>query len=223
MSTPGSAGIVREVGLHQGELLRTYQTAVAMLPVGVPPIIELISATAGEGTSTIAHDLALAVAESTGARVLLLRVTPAANRPSSAGPDGPGLEMVLRGELGIEKLLSKSGDVPFFVASLSPITIVGRDRLSSLRELLERLITWVDVVIIDAPAASSDFAGLALVGLAGGVILVVEAEHTQSLIIRQAKLQIEASGGRILGVVLNKRRRNIPAIFNRWLGFDGAE
>jgi protein-tyrosine kinase len=210
-----SADTLRDVRLHPEELVRTYQTAAAMLPEGAQPVIQLMSATPGEGTSTIARALSLAVAEITGRRVLLLRITATPKRPSEAN-DGPGLEAALRDDLKIDQALSKPGPAPLFIASLSAESIAGQE-VTTLRRLWERLIAVVDVIIIDAPAASAEFAGLAVVGLAGGVILVVEAERTRSPIVKEAKRLIEANGGKILGVVLNKRRRYIPRIIYRWL------
>jgi protein-tyrosine kinase len=216
MPPPRPAGAVRDVRLHPEELVRTYQTAAAMLPEGASPVIQLMSATPGEGTSTIARALAFAVAETTGRRVLLLAITATPKRPSEA-KNGPGLEAVLRGDLGIDKALSKPGAAPLFIASLSADSIAGQEVTTALRGLWERLLTLVDVIIVDAPAALTEFAGLAVAGLAGGVLLVVEAERTRSPIVKEAKRLIEAHGGKILGVVLNKRRRYIPRIIYRWL------
>jgi len=50
----------------------------------------------------------------------------------------------------------------------------------------------------------------------GGVVLVVEAERTRAPIVEQARRAVEANGGRLLGVVMNKRRYHIPrAIYRR--------
>jgi Mrp family chromosome partitioning ATPase len=42
------------------------------------------------------------------------------------------------------------------------------------------------------------------------VILVLEAENTRGSIAAANKEKIEKAGGRVLGVVLNKRRNHIP-------------
>jgi protein-tyrosine kinase len=211
-----SPGAVREVRLHPEELLRTYQMAAAMLPEGASPIIQLMSATSGEGTSTIARALSLAVAEATGRRVLLLLITATAKRPSEAN-DTLSLEAALRDDQSVRIPFSRPGAAPLFLASLSTESIVGKEGTTKLQGLWERLMTFVDVIIVDAPAALTEFAGLAMVGLAVGVILVIEAERTRSPVVSEAKRLIEAHGGKILGVVLNKRNRYIPRIIYRWL------
>jgi Mrp family chromosome partitioning ATPase len=47
--------------------------------------------------------------------------------------------------------------------------------------------------------------------------MVVEAERTRSPIVDQARRSIESNGGRMLGVVLNKRRFHIPRFLYQWL------
>ena len=56
----------------------------------------------------------------------------------------------------------------------------------------------------------SDVTGIALSRKASGVLLVVEAERTRAPIIEQARKVIETGGGRLLGVILNKRKHHIP-------------
>ena len=66
------------------------------------------------------------------------------------------------------------------------------------------------LVIIDAPPILSDVTGIALSRKASGVLLVVEAERTRAPIIEQARKVIATGGGRLLGVILNKRKHHIP-------------
>ncbi len=66
------------------------------------------------------------------------------------------------------------------------------------------------LVIIDAPPILSDVTGIALSRKVSGVLLVVEAERTRAPIIEQARKVIETGGGRLLGVILNKRKHHIP-------------
>ena len=73
------------------------------------------------------------------------------------------------------------------------------------------------LVIIDAPAILSDVTGIALSRKVSGVLLVVEAEKTRAPIIEQARRVIETGGGRVLGVILNKRKHHIPGWIYRRL------
>jgi Mrp family chromosome partitioning ATPase len=64
------------------------------------------------------------------------------------------------------------------------------------------------------------------VAIAGidGTILVIEAERTVSVAAARTTMSIEAAGGHLLGLVLNKRRYIIPDwIYGRWLAAGGRE
>jgi len=50
-----------------------------------------------------------------------------------------------------------------------------------------------------------------------GVILVVEAEKTKWRTARHVRAQIERVGGKILGIVFNKRRYYIPQSIYKYL------
>lgn len=199
------------------ELLNLYQSAESMLPAGSPKTFLLISATPREGTSTIASELAYAVADAMNRRVLLIHVEDNAKPPCSG--DASGLEAVLRGDITIDAAISQQGLVPVYLARL----LVAGPSSGHLFEpelvgdLFKHLLEVVEIVIVDAPPALTHFAGLALARHVGGVILVIEAERTRSSIVDQARRIIEMNGGRILGAVLNKRHLHIPRIIYQWL------
>jgi Mrp family chromosome partitioning ATPase len=50
-----------------------------------------------------------------------------------------------------------------------------------------------------------------------GVILVAEAERTKIEVARKIRKDLESTGVRILGVVLNKKRNYIPEYLERFL------
>ena len=59
--------------------------------------------------------------------------------------------------------------------------------------------------------------GLWLPEIVDRVLLVVRAEHTTGVNAANTLRVIEASGGRLLGVVLNRRRLVIPEWVYAWL------
>jgi Mrp family chromosome partitioning ATPase len=192
--------------LCRAELVNLFYAAEGMLETAAPRIFQLISATSGEGTSTIARELAAAVAETVGRRVLLLRIAP------RGGMTIGSLDGVLRGDVPLRAAMTKPAGGAHFTAALW-VNDQASSRLldaQTIRELFERLLSVVEVIIIDAPAALMGLAGLALARQSAGIILVVEAERTQAPTVDRAKRLIEASGGRILGLVLNKSRRRLP-------------
>jgi Mrp family chromosome partitioning ATPase len=70
-----------------------------------------------------------------------------------------------------------------------------------------------DLIIVDSPPATMFHDGPGIVSMVDGVVLVVEAEKTRWPVALSVKEKIEQSGGRILGVVFNKRKYYIP----KWL------
>jgi protein-tyrosine kinase len=197
--------------LPREELIALYHTLRTQLPQEAPPIFEMTASTHGEGTSTLARDLANAVAATLGLRVLLVTVE------SREGTE-PGLETVAAGNAIATDVIVPARDGPFYRTSLSVAGAGARFLFESggLEKMLGELIELVDVVFIDAPPILAEVASMVLTRCVGGVVLVVEAEKTRAPIVEQARRAIEANGGRLLGVVMNKRRYHIPrAIYQR--------
>ena len=72
--------------------------------------------------------------------------------------------------------------------------------------------------MIDTLPGTVSVDGLTLSHKVDGVILVVEAECTRWQIVQQTKENIEIRGGKVLGVILNKRRFYIPKfVYDRLL------
>src|SRR3990167_6868068 len=61
-----------------------------------------------------------------------------------------------------------------------------------------------DWIIVDAPAIDRTRAGLAFVGQADGVVLVVRADDTSAVDAATLRQDVEAHGGRVIGVVMNR-------------------
>jgi Mrp family chromosome partitioning ATPase len=75
---------------------------------------------------------------------------------------------------------------------------------------LQKMRDSYDYVIIDSPPVTS-FADAQIIGpRVDGVILILEAGKTRRQVALKAKTEIEAAGGKLLGVVLNKRKYYIP-------------
>jgi hypothetical protein len=78
-----------------------------------------------------------------------------------------------------------------------------RDRISGLR-------SHFDYVLIDCPSLRTSGDVLGIAPLVDGVLLVVEANRTQTNQVLHAERQIEAAGGLIRGHILNKRKYFVP-------------
>ncbi len=85
---------------------------------------------------------------------------------------------------------------------------------------LERLQAFgseFDYTLIDCPALKASYEAAMLAPIVDGVVLVVEADRTKRDQIRRAQQTIGMSNGKLLGLVLNKRRYLVPQWLYRML------
>jgi Mrp family chromosome partitioning ATPase len=87
----------------------------------------------------------------------------------------------------------------------------------NLKVSMQQLRSQAQFVAIDCPAIATSSDALSLARLVEGMVLVVEADRTKKVQIRNAERQIAAAGGNLLGLVLNKRRYPIPGAIYRLL------
>lgn len=80
------------------------------------------------------------------------------------------------------------------------------------KELISRLRSQHQYVGVDCQSLAASEDVLSLAPLVDGVILVVEADRTKRTQIIKTSRRIEGAGGKVLGLVLNKRRYQIPRV-----------
>jgi capsular exopolysaccharide synthesis family protein len=215
---PGIAGDSRETAQvaagrrrsAAAEAYRLVRTNIQFIDVDHPPRTILVtSPQAEEGKSTTASNLALAFAEG-GKKTTL--VDGDLRRPSLQRlfDDGPrdGLTNLLLGE-GLNGHARPSPAHPNLVIITSgPIPPNSADLLNSdrMRETLQELQEHSDIVIFDSPPLLPIADATILSALTDGVVLVVDPQRTHRRDIRKAREAIEAVGGRVLGVVINRVR-----------------
>jgi hypothetical protein len=83
-----------------------------------------------------------------------------------------------------------------------------------LRERIAELQARFNFVVVAAPPAIGDFITSYLAALTDGLILVIEPGCTARQSACEAKENIQAAGGRVLGVVLHRRELRFPS----WTG-----
>jgi Mrp family chromosome partitioning ATPase len=88
---------------------------------------------------------------------------------------------------------------------------------SVFRDRVEQLRGQYAVIIIDCPPILTDGSWSAVLRGVDGVILVVEAEKTRTVVLRSTTKMIGEVGGHILGIVFNRRRQYIPRFLYRFL------
>jgi capsular exopolysaccharide synthesis family protein len=181
------------------------------VPSGLHTVL-LASPRHGEGTTTVALGLAMALAKERDARVLLVEGNFRSPSFSSVLPltSEVGALDFAAGRATPEALATRLEQLNLSViaagAALRPDANV-----EVIEVLVGRLQSQFDFIVIDAPPVNSYADASVLATKIDGVILVVEADRTPVAEAEAAKRQLDRVGARILGVVLNRRRSYIPA------------
>jgi capsular exopolysaccharide synthesis family protein len=202
---------------HQ-RILHAIQSRVGAKPGRA---ILFVSATHGEGTSTVARELASLLGRDGLSRAVLVDAnlrTPSQHKAFGVERSG-GLSEVITSGLALDEAV-RNGD-----SSLVPLLTSGRPVSNptwvlgtpALRTALEGLRAKFDWVIVDAPPGTVYSDAGVMAPLVDGVVLVIQAEKTRWQVVDQAKRALEESGARLLGAVLSRRRYHIPQTLYGWL------
>jgi Mrp family chromosome partitioning ATPase len=202
------------------EMVRLHLDLDVLLPDVKHKVVQFIGTRQGEGASTVANEFARVSAAHFGQRVLLLDADP--YKAPQASPDA--VQMDDRGPTvspnrDPEDLAPyQVGNTSLFIGALphanGPADAAGSPRADAF---WERLRQRFDVVLVDSVPAATSADGLAISAKVDGVILVVEAEKTRWPVAENLKDSILRSGGKVLGIVFNKRRHYIPDFIYRRL------
>ena len=105
--------------------------------------------------------------------------------------------------------------------ALSVLTSTGSSSLdlaaldSIITQLLSECSGKYDLILLDFPPVLSSHIGAHLYKKADGAILVVEAGATRKPIVKESCARIEELEGKLLGIILNKRKKLIPQCIYR--------
>lgn len=189
------------------EQFRALRNSITALNVeGAPRSIVLASALRGEGKTIATVNLAVAMAEVPGTRVLIVDAD--LHVPSIEVvlglPRRQGLTELLRGSCPIDRAV-RATSVPN-VALLgpgelpaNPSEVLGSDRM---RTLLAQLKQRFSYILIDTPEALSISDAALLGAMADGIVLVVRMGSTPRQYVEQTHNMLETMGGNVLGTCL---------------------
>jgi capsular exopolysaccharide synthesis family protein len=191
------------------ESFRALRTATLLsVPIRPPQTILVTSSNAGEGKTTTAVNLALALAQQQGEVLLVdcdLRKPGIARALSLASEKG--LSTVLTGRDALDASLQAFSGLPnLWALTAGPLPPNPAELLSSARmgEILGDLQRRFRHIVIDSPPLLMVTDGTILSTLADGVILVVESGLTPRKAVMRSCRVLQGAGARILGVALNK-------------------
>jgi protein-tyrosine kinase len=174
-----------------------------------------------DGSSTTAINFASTLAGNCRMRVLLIDAnlrTPSLHETFGLEQEH-GLSDLLTNGRTTDALVKKVDERNLHVVTCgsnrtAPVTLFESKRFC---EFLKLMRNKFDYVILDGPPAPSFSETRVLCSKVDGVIMVLAAGKTREQVAKRAKQEIEGAGGKILGVVLNRRRFRIPEWIYRWL------
>lgn len=181
----------------------------------------IASAVSGEGSSTIAANLAVSLAQSGSLKVLVIDSN---FRHPTVGEafhleNENGLADLILGKVSIGDVLKQAKLSNLLVITSgecegNPADIFVSQRFKTfIDEVREKF----DYIIFDAAALTAYADSALLARCVDGVILVVQAGKTRWEVAQRAKEQLEIAKAKIVGVVLNRRRYVIPGFLYRHL------
>lgn len=167
----------------------------------------MTSSLPGEGKSTTATNLAIALAQA-GQTVALVDAD--LRRPMIAEylglERGAGLTTALIGKAELNDLLQPWGSDNLYVLTSgqvppNPSELLGSDKM---KQLISRLESAFDAVIIDAPPLLPVTDAAVLAQQVGGVVLVVGSQKVRTTDVEKSLAALEMVEADLLGVVLNR-------------------
>ncbi|KQX05687.1 MULTISPECIES: polysaccharide biosynthesis tyrosine autokinase [unclassified Leifsonia] len=188
------------------EAVRIIRTKiVASISASTAPVVVVSSPGLGDGKSTIAANLAVALAEG-GLRVALIDGD--LRSPSTARLFGltskTGLSYALLAGAAPEAITRSEVATGLTVITTDAVPAGASDVLSSERTtaVISALAADVDIVILDAGPLLANSDGLALSEVADGYVVVARSGRTRSDELRQAVDSLDEVGAEVYGVVL---------------------
>ena len=197
---------------RESEAFRSVRTTLKYGWSEAPPqLLMVTSGQKGDGKTTLAANLAAALAQTSNRTLLIdadLRL-PSVHKMFGMPRTTPGLSDYLIGNEDVSHVIIESG-----VAGLSllcagsptnsPAELLGT---RSMVELLEMLATEFDQIIIDTPPVTHVADALLLARLVDGVALVVRSGKTPLPVAEFALSRLRQVKANILGTVLNDVKR----------------
>jgi capsular exopolysaccharide synthesis family protein len=209
------------------EAFRKLRTNLMYMNVDNPPrVVVVTSPLPGDGKSTVAANLAAAVATS-GEDVVL--VDGDLRRPAVATSfgvaEGAGLSDVLAGRIALDDALQQAAEHPNLAILAAgsippnPSELLGS---KSMQQLLQKLASGA-LVIVDAPPLLPVTDAAVLTARADGAFVVISAGRTLDDQLRQALDHLDAVDATTLGVVLNRLARRDAGAYGGYYGYAPAD
>lgn len=202
------------------EAYKTLRTNIQFCGTDVK-IIAFTSSDAHEGKTTICTELSKAFADN-GKKILLVDADMRKSVMVSRYTEETGvmgLSQLLSGMATIDevKFETSSGFDVIFSGKYppNPVELLGS---SAFREFLESQKPLYDYIFIDCPPVGLVIDGAVIAAACDSAIIVVSIDVVKRKAVEQVKNQLEKSGCRILGVVLNHVAKRSERYYKKYYG-----
>jgi capsular exopolysaccharide synthesis family protein len=175
-------------------------------------IFVLTAAGRGQGTTTVAANLAIALAN-TGTSVVVVDAD--LRRPDLTAlfdlQSSPGLSGLLAGRADLDQVLRGSGTPGLTVVPAGSPAVNAGELIATprMRTLLAELARRFEVVIVDTPTIVGASDAAVLGALTGSTLLIVAQGDTTRPRLDDALALLEAGGSEPIGIVLTRTRRAV--------------
>jgi capsular exopolysaccharide synthesis family protein len=202
--------VISEAGMAATEAYGGLLTNLSYaLPDAPPRVVAFTSALPGEGKTTNAVNLALALAHR-GAKVLLVDgdLRRGVVHNVFEADREPGLTNVLWGQVGFDSArhsiqVGESATLDYLTTGALPPNPTSLVESNTMRALLEQWREQYDSVVIDTPPVNVITDAALLGAHADGVVLVARSGVTHAAALGYAIEQLRRVQARVLGVVLS--------------------
>lgn len=192
---------------HIAEQFRSLRNSITALnPEGAPRSVVITSALRGEGKTVSSINLAIALAEVPGTRVLLVDAD--LHHPSLEHylglPRRQGLTELLRGQCPLDRAIRQTSAPNVSVLGAgelprNPSELLGSERMRTVLASFKQRFSYI---LIDTPEALTISDASLLGAIADGVLLVVRLGYTPRHFVEQTHNMLETMGSNVLGTCL---------------------
>jgi capsular exopolysaccharide synthesis family protein len=206
---------------HYEEAIKTLRTNIQFCGSSLK-VIMFTSSLPDEGKSEITFALASSFG-SIGKKVLLvdgdIRKSVLVKRYEIKGNPN-GLSQYLSGQKPLDKVLYHTDTENLDMILAGPYSPDPAELLEDtlFKDMLEKSRNNYDYIIIDTPPMGSVIDGAIIASHCDGAVIVVESGTISYRLVQKVKSQLEKSGCRILGVVLNKVSMERNGYYSKYYG-----
>ena len=193
---------------REAEAFRTVRTAIFFgAPKEEAKTIVVTSPAPGEGKSTVAANLGIAIAQA-GQKALVIDADfrrPTQHKIFNLDRKTKGVSLALAGEMALEEAIQHTELGNLDVLTCGPDVSNPAEMLNSesFSRMISKLAGGYDRILIDSPPVAAVTDALILAALCDVTILVLRAESSTRRVSMQAREALAGVDARILGVVVN--------------------